>query len=203
MSSRIFTPQQTNQSNNVPQTERQTTFREGWDLPSSRQHIINHPQSKIANLYSDNTKIAPIWGKVSSTPFRGRYELCGGYGRRLQNTSVSNDMPLNTFNPDRVRQPTNRMDRDTSSVTRKPPADPLAASYVLPGGAALRTAILKQKTMAGNATDNYRTFPSGKQTYIDVVVPDRPSSRTLINWRPYLENVVESRAFHQKKESYR
>jgi hypothetical protein len=196
MSSRIFTPQQTNPQN-VPQTNREITFREGWELPSSRQHIINHPQSKIANLYSDSSKISPTWGKVSTTPFRGKYELCGGYGKRLQKTSISNDMPLNTLNPDRVRQPTNRMDHDTCSVTKKPPTDPLAASYVLPGGAALRQAILKQKTME-SSQDNYRTFKSGKQTYIDVVVPDRPSSRSLIKWRPHLECVVDARAFRKK-----
>jgi hypothetical protein len=59
-----------------------------------------------------------------------------------QNTSISSDAPVYFLDPDRVSQPTNRMDPANASVTRlSKKRDPLAASYVLPGGESIQNAI--------------------------------------------------------------
>ena len=63
------------------------TYRELWDtnhLPTTRQDLVRHPKMHMANLHSDDSRIAPVWTKVSYTPWKGRAELTGGYGRKMQ-----------------------------------------------------------------------------------------------------------------------
>lgn len=83
------------------------SFKNTWDLsslPSSRA-LEKHPHSITYSLHSDNSKIAPVWTKLSHTAFDGRSKLLGGgYGRRMKNTSISNDCP--EFFPNPERHPT-------------------------------------------------------------------------------------------------
>jgi len=105
-----------------------------FDLPTSRKYIINHPVTFMADLHSAGKEIAPTWTKVSKTAWRDKAVLCGGYGRRMMNTSISSDAPAFFMNPEKVPPPNNKMTDMEASVTRKQKADPLAASKVLPGG---------------------------------------------------------------------
>lgn len=45
---------------------------------------MTHPDTQMANLHSDPTRITPVFTKISATPWDGRSKLCGGYGRRVQ-----------------------------------------------------------------------------------------------------------------------
>jgi len=59
-----------------------------------------------------------------------------------QNTSISSDAPTYFLNPENVHQPANRLSNLDACVTRPPKKpDPLAASYVLPGGASMLKAL--------------------------------------------------------------
>lgn len=43
---------------------------EEWVLPSSRkEYIRNHDATKLAQLYSSDKNIAPVWTKVTKTPW--------------------------------------------------------------------------------------------------------------------------------------
>jgi hypothetical protein len=105
-------------------------------LPTSRRKfIIDNPVTKMADLQDyRHTRICPQWNKVSKTAFEGRANLCGGYGRRIQNTTISSDCPTYFLNPDRVLQPITRLDSASASVTRIEKYNPRASSAVLPGG---------------------------------------------------------------------
>lgn len=138
-----------------------------FELPSSRNFVKTHPHSYIANLHSDTTKIGPTWTKVTTTPWDGRAKLCGGYGRRLCNTSISNDAPESFINPEVVPIPANRIDDAAAFVIgrRVPPhQEPFAVSQILPGGQGIKDATLAATTAPSSP---YRTYPYGKQTLLD------------------------------------
>ena len=47
----------------------------------------------IAALYADKTIVTPQWLKVSESPFMAAAKASGGYGRRMDDTTVSLDAP--------------------------------------------------------------------------------------------------------------
>ena len=147
---------------------RNTKVGEYYPLPSDRKHIMSHPHTHIANLHSDETKMAPLWTKVSSSPFHGHASLIGGYGKRIQKTSISIDAPAYFVNPDRVRVPANRMDDRVASVTKKQLPDPLAAARVLPGGMGMLAA-----TQMKREHNRYRVFFHDKKSIIDPILTNR------------------------------
>jgi len=155
---------------------RNTKVGEYYPLPTDRKHIMHHPHTHIANLHSDETKMAPLWTKVSSSPFLGHANLIGGYGKRIQKTSISIDAPAYFVNPDRVKIPANRMDDRVASVTKKQLPDPLAAARVLPGGIGLLNA-----TKMKREHNRYRVFFHDKQSLIDPLLTNR-TEREPIQW---------------------
>ena len=48
---------------------------------------------ELASLYYDKKVIAPLWMKVSTTPWTAYAKAAGGYGRVIDDTSVSHDSP--------------------------------------------------------------------------------------------------------------
>ena len=68
-------------------TMKAESMKNTWDLsglPSDR-NLEHHPHSIMYALYSDTSKIAPVWTKLSHTAFQGRSRLLGGgYGRKMQ-----------------------------------------------------------------------------------------------------------------------
>lgn len=146
------------------------------ELPTSRQYIVNHPVTQMAQLHSSENMIAPTWTKVSKTAWKDKSELCGGFGRRMMNTSISSDAPSFFLNPENVHQPSNRMSNIEASVTRpQKKADPLAASYVLPGGASML------KALESPAPHNrFIKVKFGKQTYMDPIITERGGPK--IEW---------------------
>jgi len=63
--------------------------------------------------------IAPLWTKVSQTPFYSRAVICGGFGKKMSGTSISTDSPAEWINPHKVPKPPGLMDRNTASLTYK------------------------------------------------------------------------------------
>ena len=91
--------------------------------------------------------------KISKTAFQDKATLFSGYGKRMQNTSISDDTPTYFLNPDRVNQPTSRMTRQVASITKIPPSN---ASYILPAGESVQLAITNPPI---NSHKRFRTFP--------------------------------------------
>ncbi len=48
---------------------------------------------EVASLFYDKRVIAPLWMKVSTTPWTAMAKAAGGYGRQIDDTSVSHDAP--------------------------------------------------------------------------------------------------------------
>jgi len=145
------------------ETRIMSTYREEFSLPTSRQHILDHPSTKFAALFTDEKKISPLWTKVSASPFEKRSQLIGGYGKKLQKTSISIDAPTAFVNPDRVPIPSNKMDRLTASIIRTPKT--LDSSKVLPGGESI--AIARRNAVPSKI----RKLCFQKMTLLDDVVP--------------------------------
>jgi hypothetical protein len=94
-------------------------MKETWkieNLESSRKHLIDHPLTSQFSLHSDPHKISPTWNKVSTTPWQGRSDLTGGYGRRIMKSSISCDAPTNFLNPERT---TNAQKYDPAKMKMK------------------------------------------------------------------------------------
>ena len=137
-----------------------------------------HPATQMAELYSSQSKIAPTWTKVTSTPWEGRAVLNGGYGRKMKRTSISNDVPTTFINPELVPPPIiPRMDSLAANVTRiSKVRDPEAMSYVLPGGRKDMNSPLYSAP-----PDKFRAFPCGKLMILEPIMPAR-RDRSPIKW---------------------
>ena len=151
-------------------------------LPTSRRDfIMNHPETYMANLHANSThgdNIAPMWPKVTTTAYAGKALICNGYGKRLQNTAVSDDAPSYFLNPDRVTQPKNRMTQEEARVTKILKSD---SSYVLPGGDSMRTALANPPA---DSHKRFRSFPHDSfrikpQMYMEPLITTRPGDYSL------------------------
>eukprot|EP00601_Ochromonadales_sp_CCMP2298_P021124 CAMPEP_0173309636 /NCGR_PEP_ID=MMETSP1143-20121109/22443_1 /TAXON_ID=483371 /ORGANISM="non described non described, Strain CCMP2298" /LENGTH=144 /DNA_ID=CAMNT_0014251255 /DNA_START=185 /DNA_END=616 /DNA_ORIENTATION=+ len=125
--------------------------------------------------------IGPIWGKISKSVWDGKAILYGGYGRRLQRSTISRDAPT-YFN-----RPSDRFQIDTPTAGRKAiitlPAKERVhneSSYVLPGGASILQATQMQSLKSLDKRSMSRTYCHEGMTMLDNVVPAR--ERTPINW---------------------
>jgi hypothetical protein len=152
-------------------------------MEKSRRYIDRHQSTAITNIYTDDKRIHPIWPKVTSTPFSTRAALSKGYGREVDDpprrSYVSRDKPSSFFDPEKVRQPSNRMDEKTACVTRIPKTNQReTAMHVLPGAMAIGHVLEHKKPHA-----KHRAYKHGKRTLIDVLVTER-DNREPIQWGP-------------------
>ena len=159
-------------------------------MEKSRRYIDRHQATRVADIYTDEKKIQPIWPKVTSTPFQTRAELCKGYGRDVtdppKRSYISRDQPSNVLNPENIRQPSNRMDDRTACVTRIPIQDQReTAKYVLPGAQAISKVLDKKKPH-----DRHRAYKHENRTLMDVLV-DKPGAREPIKWGPIHKPVIQ------------
>ena len=154
----------------------------------AQRYIGAHDRTIISNLHLDEKKIAPLWSKVSSTPFTAVAKMREGYGRVLKKSYISADAPRDGsfVDPEKVRQPTNRLDERTACVTRVPHRqDPMLPSQVLPAGESLH--LTKTRTIVAHT--RFRTFPHEKQTILDPILTQR-SDEIPIQWGPIKRPVV-------------
>ena len=150
-------------------------------MEKSRRYCNKHEGTTLSNIYSDTKLIHPVWSKVTKTPYETRAKLCQGYGRTgMKRSFISKDSPYNFFNPETVKQPSNRMDDRTASVTKTDVrADPrVVAMHVLPGGLAINSQIQTKKPHI-----KHRTFKHDGRTLLDPEPTDR-STREPIQWGP-------------------
>jgi hypothetical protein len=148
----------------------------------AERYIGRHDRTTVCNLHLSETKIAPLWYKVSSTPFTATAKMREGYGRQMKKTFISPDAPKDgTFlDPEKVRQPTNRMDTRTACVTRIPlHQDPMLPSQVLPAGESML--LTKTRTLVSHT--RFRTFPHDKRTFMDPLITERKDDQP-IQWGP-------------------
>jgi len=148
-----------------------------------RRYVQKHDTTTLSNLHSDEKKIAPLWAKVTETPFLRRAKLTQGYGRDwdkpIKRCTVSRDTMASILDPEKVKQPANRMDSRTACVTRVDPrANPREmAIHSLPGGLSLHahTSKVPRARHKGVKYEN--------RTLLNVLVTDR-DERKPIEWRP-------------------
>ena len=163
-------------------------------MEKSRRYIERHQSTAIANIYTDDKKIQPIWPKVTSTPFATRAALSKGYGREINDppkrSYVSRDQPTGVLDPEKVRQPANRMDEKTACVTRIPKTNQReTAMHVLPGAMAIGQVLDQKKPHA-----KHRAYKHDNRTLLDVLVTER-NNREPIPWGP-----IRTPAIHDDEE---
>ena len=154
------------------------SYREDYELPSARNdYIRSHPSTLMAALHSDERQLAPVWSKISVTPHDGRKVIIGGYGRKMQKTSISIDAPEQFVNPDRVKMPANRLDKVTASITRIPKPHVLDSTWVLPGGRSIHSTTTQKMN-----TGKHEGMCFGKQTLLKVLVDSARGDSTPVSW---------------------
>ena len=67
------------------------TYKVKSDLDSNATSLTE--RREVAALYYDRRVMAPLWMKVSTTPWTAMAKAAGGYGRLIDDTSVSHDAP--------------------------------------------------------------------------------------------------------------
>ena len=103
----------------------------------------------------------------------------GGYGRKLGNTSISDDAPTYFTNPE--HHPSRQMIRHTQQLKLIPRHE---SSHVLPGGRSLIKFKERQQD-EGMYKGAHRTFPNGNETVIDVLPTARHAvTSNPIQWGP-------------------
>jgi len=164
------------------------------DLPTSRcdamelsrRYCQRHDGTTLSNIYSDTKVIHPVWPKVTKTPYATRAHLVQGYGReKIMRSYISKDAPHGFFDPEKVVQPANRMDKRTASVTQPDVgADPrVTAMNVLPGGISINNQVTLKKPHA-----KHRTYKFENRTLMDQILTDR-SHREPIKWPPMEKSI--------------
>ena len=149
------------------------------DQPTFRQHVVSHAKTVQYSTFSDPKKLSPVWTKVGTTPWRGRADLTGGYGRKLLNSSVSDDAPSYFLNPERV--PNRQVIKRTQQLKMIPRHE---SSYVLPGGRSL-VKFKERQEDSGMYKGRHRKFPHNGETVIDCIITDRNAPpKSKINWGP-------------------
>jgi hypothetical protein len=153
----------------------------------SQRYITTHDRTSMCNLHLNERMIAPLWAKVSSTPFTAVAKMREGYGRRIKKSYISPDAPTDSIlNPEKVRQPTTRMDERVACVTRIPAhQDPMLPSQVLPAGESLHN--IKSRTILSHT--RFRTFPHDKRTFLDPLVTERGDDAP-IQWGPIKKPII-------------
>ena len=152
-------------------------------MEKSRRYIERHQSTAIANIYTNDKKISPVWPKVTSTPFAMRAALSKGYGREINDppkrSYISRDQPRGVLDPERVRQPSNRMDERTACVTSIPKTNQReTAMHVLPGALTIGQVIEQKKDHT-----KHRTYKHENRTLLDVLVTER-TKKEPIRWGP-------------------
>jgi len=138
---------------------------------------MHHPKTVQYTTHSDPKMISPVWTKVGATPWKGRSELTGGYGRTLLNSSISDDAPTYFLNPERTA---NRQVLNHSQQLKIIPRH--ESSHVLPGGRSLIK--FKERHEEGMYRTRHRKFPHGNETVIDALPSGRTEAarRSPIQW---------------------
>ena len=135
-------------TNNQVETFRSSLMKENWQLPSAREkYISRNPKLIISKMHESDNFIAPLWTKISKTPWNDRAQLCGGYGVRMENTNISLDAPecmkkTESFINFKKRSATLEIKSDASTLhSNSVNSNVPEATYVLPGGESMLNAV--------------------------------------------------------------
>lgn len=131
----------------------------------------------ISNLHASKNKLHPTWNKVTSTPWTEKARLCGGYGKKLYGTTISDDMPEYFTRTDKFPQHTrNSLSRQQSSVQTKVSRGVVNSESlgVLPGGS--HTVI--ERPVHGR---RILKLKCDKQIILEPVITDRSLSQPTSN----------------------
>mmetsp|Transcript_27512 Transcript_27512/g.37816 ORF Transcript_27512/g.37816 Transcript_27512/m.37816 type:complete len:166 (+) Transcript_27512:809-1306(+) len=154
-----------------------------WALPTSRKaYIVDHSKTRIAQLHENTTMIAPVWSKVSKTPWHEKAKLCGGYGVRIQTSTVSNDAPGHFHSSTKV---SNNM--EMSTISRSLSANPhsvrsnnkMEATLLLPGGASIFEATRVNSQRSDRA--KFLSIPMENRVMMEPIY--KKSAREPIDWK--------------------
>lgn len=182
--------------NSTARTERKTQ-RDEWVLPSTRkEYIRNHDATKLAELHASDRNIAPVWTKITKTPWTDKAKLCTGYGIAMERTKISADAPGYFLDPHQSRSSSSHHPQRESKSDHHPRFGktsftrtfskgnkgngPNESAHVLPGGKSILEANLRSQETFSRS--NYRKFFHDKQAYIDHFVPPRTAPPPPIKW---------------------
>ena len=163
--------------------------------------------------------ISPTWTKLTHTAFSGRAELLGGgYGRRMKNTSISNDMPEFFQHAERhpkaiemnIKKATDVLEAAQANLhslnqphIKGAKIEDNESAYVLPGGHAVL--MRKPAPHARYKTYAYLGRHNQRLTLLEPLITER--KKEPIVWKdpqpPLLDFTAEFDAHHKESHDHR
>jgi len=163
------------------------TSRWAKNLPTSRyNYIASHPCTQIERLHASDKMIGPTWGKITRSVWDGSSDLCGGYGRRLQRSSISRDAPTYFADPIHTFHASTPPPGRVATITRAMPRERIhnESSYVLPGGQSILNVAKDAESMGPTSSKKnaYRRYCHDNMTLLANIVHQDTGRRTPIDW---------------------
>jgi hypothetical protein len=138
---------------------------------------------EVASLYYDKKVIAPLWMKVSTTPWTAMAQCAGGYGRLIDDTSVSHDCPSFMHIPEVMRHtPQTGMGGEFSGTNKPRPVvhrDDTTISADAPDWFQIKSVVNWKEGQKRNPDPGHVKMVLGKEVIFEPKPKKRASS---IDW---------------------
>jgi hypothetical protein len=138
---------------------------------------------EVASLYYDKKVIAPLWMKVSTTPWTAMAKCAGGYGRLIDDTSVSHDCPSFMHIPEVMRHtPQTGMGGEFSGTNKPRPVvhrDDTTISADAPDWFQIKSVVNWKEGQKRNPDPGHVKMVLGKEVIFEPKPKKRASS---IDW---------------------
>lgn len=128
-----------------------------------------HHQVVLNTVHSN--KISPTWPKVSKSPFEAHSKKVSGYGRQIQNISISQDCPTTFIQTDHLKRPIDAKPLPREFASRRTSSE---GALVLPGGT-----YLEEQPTHGR---KYVKIKLDNQLYLEPTPTQRPGNKINLSW---------------------
>jgi len=151
------------------------------DLDANARSLTE--RREVTALYYDKKVIAPLWMKVSTTPWTAFAKSAGGYGRLIDDTSVSHDCPSFMHIPEVMQHaPSTGMGGEFSGNNRPRPVihrDDTTISADAPDWFQIPSVVNWRQDQKTNPDPGHIKMVLGKEVIFE---PKIKSSRDKIDW---------------------
>ena len=149
---------------------------------------------EVASLFYDKKVIAPLWMKVSTTPWTAFAKAAGGYGRQIDDTSVSHDCPSFMHIPQVMSHVPQIGAGGYFSGTTRPAKvihrDDTTISEDAPDWFQIKAVTNWKSHQKTNPDPGHKKMVLGKEIIFEPKIRGNPSDTAPINW----ERIATSRS---------
>mmetsp|Transcript_1860 Transcript_1860/g.3702 ORF Transcript_1860/g.3702 Transcript_1860/m.3702 type:complete len:227 (+) Transcript_1860:104-784(+) len=159
-------------------------FKRDTNLDSKATSLTERRET--AALFYDKRVIAPLWMKVSTTPWTAMAKAAGGYGRQIDDTSVSHDCPSFMHIPQVMsHKPQIGAGGYFSGSTRPAKVvhrDDTTISEDAPDWFQIPSVVAWKEGQKKNPDPGHRKLVLGKEIIFEPKMRDSKSSTASIDW---------------------